>query len=82
MNTLLLLFGIAGAILLLYTLKRIRLRYALLSALSGIAAFFAADFVCSFLELHVPVNAFSLAVSALGGIPGVTLLHVLCALFR
>ncbi len=82
MNTLLLLFSVFGGILLVYILKKIRLRYALLSALSGIAAFFAADFVCSFLELHLSLNVFSLTVSALGGIPGVILLHLLTALFR
>lgn len=71
MNKVLLIFSLFGAALLLYSMKKLKLRYTVLSALSGIAAFFAADFVTMFLHTELPMNAFSLSVSAAGGIPGV-----------
>lgn len=46
MNKSLIIFIIAGAIILFYTLKKKKLQYTLLSALSGLAAFFAVDWVC------------------------------------
>ncbi len=74
MNKTLLIFAVAGAVLLIYSLKKLKFRYTLLSALSGTAAFFAADFITLFLHTELPLNAFSLSVSAIGGIPGVILL--------
>ena len=75
-------FAVTGGILFLYTLKRCRLRFAMLSACSGIAALIAADLVCGYFDFNLPINIFSLAVSAIGGIPGVILLNVLTAMFR
>lgn len=74
MNITLLICIVFGAVLLLFSIKKLKLRYTLLSALSGMAAFFAADFITLFLHTELPMNAFSLSVSALGGIPGVILL--------
>ncbi|MBQ7637572.1 MAG: pro-sigmaK processing inhibitor BofA family protein [Clostridia bacterium] len=72
-------FSVLGAIILIYALKRIKVGYLILSALSGFSALFAADIVCSFFDLNLPVNFFSAAISAVGGIPGVILLNVLNA---
>ena len=80
MNLISVCFGIAGAAVFLYSLGGGRLRPLLLSALSGIAAFFAADFLSGFLPIRLPLNAFTLAVSALGGLPGVMLLNILFAI--
>ena len=80
MHLIALLFGAAGAVVLLYALFGGRLRWLLVSALSGAAAFFAADFLSAFLPIQLPLNAFTLAVSALGGLPGVVLLNVLFAI--
>jgi len=79
-NALLIIFAVSGAIILLYAVKKLKFRYIFLSALSGLAALFAADFLCSFFGMNLPVNAFSLSVSAIGGIPGVILLNVLNAI--
>ncbi|MCH5198471.1 MAG: pro-sigmaK processing inhibitor BofA family protein [Oscillospiraceae bacterium] len=76
-NALLILFSVFGAIILFYAAKKLKFRYVLLSALSGLAALFAADFVCSFFDMNLPINAFSVSVSAIGGIPGVILLNIL-----
>ncbi len=77
MNKAALIFILAGTVLLLITLKKLKLRYTLLSAISGLAAFFAADWVCSFYSPGLPVNVFTLTLSAIGGIPGVILLSFL-----
>lgn len=82
MKAFILIFGAAGAAVLLYTFKKLKLRYAFLSALSGIAAFFAADFICSFFDFQLPLNGFSIAVSAIGGVPGVILINLLIVLMR
>ncbi len=82
MKALILIFAVAGISVLTYAVKKIRLRFLFLSALSGVAAFFAADFICSFIDFQLPLNAFSLAVSAVGGIPGVILLNLMMALMR
>lgn len=76
-NTLLILFFVFGAVIILYSVKKLKFRYVLLSALSGLAALFAADFVCSFFYMNIPINTFSMSVSAIGGIPGVILLNLL-----
>ena len=80
-NSFLLLLSVLGACVLLYALKKIKLRYVLLSALSGLCALFASDFICSFFDMEVKINAFSLSLSAIGGIPGVILLNVLNTVF-
>ena len=79
---LLFLLAAAGLLCLGYAIKKTRLRTALLSALSGIAALFAADLVCTAFGGNLAMNAFTLTVSAVGGIPGVVLLNLLTALFR
>ena len=77
MNRTLLLFIFSGIVTLFYAIKKLRLRYTVLSALSGLASFFAVDWICSFFESDIPLNAFSLSVCAIGGIPGLILLILL-----
>lgn len=76
-NAFMVLFSVLGAIIIIYTIKKLQFRYILMSALSGLAALFAADFVCSFFDMNIPLNVFSMSVSAVGGIPGVILLNLL-----
>ena len=73
---------LCGLTVLIYVMKRIRLRYFLLSALSGAAALIAADLICGLFDFSLPVNVFTLCVSACGGIPGVILLNILFVFFR
>ena len=73
--------AVTGGILLLYMLKKCKLRFGILSACTGIAALFAADLICGFFDFNLPINAFSLCISAIGGIPGVILLNILTVLF-
>lgn len=75
-------FAVCGAILLLFILKKGKLRFFLLSAFSGIAALFAADLICSYFNFSIPVNPFTVLLGAVGGLPGVILLNILSVLFR
>ena len=80
-HLLLVCFAVTGGILFLYMLKKSKIRFGLLSACTGIAALIAADLICGFFDFNLPMNAFSLCVSAVGGIPGVILLNILTVLF-
>ena len=71
-----------GLALIIYGAKKIKLRYMILSALTGIAALYAADLICGFFNCGLAVNVFTLGVSALGGIPGVILLNILNAVLH
>ncbi len=74
-------FGLGGALILAAMAgSRKFFRTLLLSALQGIAAFFAVNFIGSFFGISLPLNIPSLALSALGGIPGVVLLLLMQAL--
>lgn len=48
----------------------------IISALSGCAALFAINLLSDFLGFSVMINPTSIAVSALGGLPGVVLLLI------
>lgn len=48
----------------------------ILSVLQGGAALFAVNFIGSFIDVHIPLNWFSIAVSGAGGLPGVIMLLV------
>lgn len=82
MNTALLLFLITGSVELIYTIKKIKPNCAILSSLSGIISLIAVNYIGTYIGLHIPINLFSLAVSALGGIPAVTLLVTLMTFIR
>lgn len=49
-----------------------------LSAFSGVGGLFALQLVSEFTQLTLPVNAFTLAVSSVSGIPGVIGLLLTC----
>lgn len=48
----------------------------LLSALQGLSALFAVNFIGDFIGVHLALNWFSAAVSAAGGLPGVIFLLI------
>ena len=73
--------AVTGGVILIYSLKKCKIRYSILSVLTGIAALFAADVISGFFDFNIPINAFTLGVSAVGGIPGVILLNIMSILF-
>ena len=70
-----------GGVILLYSIKTLKLRYMLLSAVCGFTALIAADLICGFFDFNLPINAFSVSLSAIGGLPGVILLNAMNAIF-
>ena len=73
-------FAATGLCIGAYTVKRVRLRTFLFSALTGIAALFAADAILGFTQLSLPVNAFTVTCAAAGGLPGAILITLMNAL--
>ena len=49
----------------------------LLTALQGVSALFAVNLIGQYIMVHIPVNAWTLGVSSVGGISGVIMM-VLC----
>ena len=83
MTALYFVFGLAGLAVLISMAKTGRFFSALLlTALQGIVALFSADFVGSFIGVNLSVNAFTIVLSALGGIPAVIFLLICGAVFR
>ena len=81
-HLLLILLSVCGSILLIYTLKKSKLRYFLLSAFSGVAALIGADLIGGLFDFNLPLNALSVSLGAMGGLPGVILLNILTVFFR
>lgn len=52
----------------------------LFTALQGICALFAVNLIGKYITIHIPMNAWTLGVSSLGGISGVIML-LLCDIF-
>ena len=52
----------------------------LLTAMQGICALFAVNFLGKFIEVNIPVNYWTLALSSVGGVSGVILM-LLCDIF-
>lgn len=52
----------------------------LFTALQGICALFAVNLIGKYITIHIPINAWTLSVSSLGGISGVITL-LLCDIF-
>ncbi len=52
----------------------------LLTALQGVSALFAVNLIGQYIMVHIPVNAWTLGVSSVGGISGVIMM-VLCDSF-
>lgn len=78
MNILFILLIISGAILIIFMLKKMKLSQILLCTFSGLAALFCCDLIFSFSGgLTMPINPYTLSISAVGGIPGVILLVLL-----
>ena len=77
MNTVTIIFIICATIIALFSFRRVKARYILLSALCGICSLFAVDFLASFIEINIPVNFFTIGMGCAGGIPGIILLIVL-----
>ena len=76
------LFAVAGLAIIISMIKSKKFFSALImTALQGIIAVFAANFAGSFFGVHICVNPQTLALSALGGIPGVIFLLLMETFF-
>ena len=73
-------FAVCG-IILLFSVRKMKLRFLLLSAVTGMAALVASDLLCGAVDMNMPINASPLCVRAVGGISGVVLLHLLNCMF-
>lgn len=83
MTALYFVMGLAGLVVLISMAKAGRFFSALLlTALQGVIALFSADFLGSFIGVNLSVNGFTVALSALGGIPAVVFLLICGVLFR
>lgn len=79
-ETMTLLFSIlilSGIFIGIFALKKMKFTQILLVITSGISALLACDFVLSLFGQNMPVNLYTLSISAVGGIPGVILLSLL-----
>ena len=47
---------------------------AILTALQGLCALFAVNFIGGFLAVHIPVNGWTMGISSVGGISGVIMI--------
>ena len=52
----------------------------LFTALQGICALFAVNLIGKYITIHIPVNAWTLGISSIGGVSGVIML-LLCDIF-
>ncbi len=69
--------AVSAAIILIACLKsRHFVKYIFLSALSGLAAFFAVQLLGTVTEISVPATPETLIISCIGGVPGVILILI------
>lgn len=68
---------ISGIIIGIFSLRKLKLTQIILVIASGFSALFACDFLFSLFGQNMPLNIYTLLISAVGGIPGVILLIVL-----
>ena len=68
---------ISGIVILIFSIKKLTLFKLLLSVLSGSAALISCDLLFSLFGQNMPVNVYTILISAAGGIPGVILLTLL-----
>ena len=75
--------GIFGFIIIISMFRTKKFLLSLfMTALQGIASIIAANFIGGFFGVHLSVNAFSLGVCGLGGLPGTVMLLITDTLFK
>lgn len=73
----------SGVVILLTMLRTRRFFAALfLTALQGVAAFFAANFAGGFFGVHLPLNFTNLGIVSIGGTPAVIMLLLIHTIFK
>lgn len=73
----------SGVVILLTMLRTRRFFAALfLTALQGVAAFFAANFAGGFFGVHLPLNFANLGIVSIGGTPAVIMLLLIHTIFK
>lgn len=71
-----------GAVILLSMLRTKHFLAALiLTAVQGLAAFFAANFAGGFFGVHIPLNGFSIGIASIGGTPAVIMMLLMQTIF-
>lgn len=69
--------GISGFVILVAMLRTHHfVKSFVLSALQGLTALFAVNFIGDFINVHLPFNWFSAVVGAVGGLPGIIFLLI------
>lgn len=68
---------ISGIIIGIVAIKKLRFLQIVLSVFSGVSALLACDLIFSLFGQNIPLNAYTISISAIGGIPGVILLTIL-----
>ena len=78
MNLLFSLLVISGVILVIFMIRKLKFTKIMLSVFSGLAALFCCDLIMTAIGTDgMPINTYTMSVSAIGGIPGVILLVLL-----
>ncbi|MBQ9945630.1 MAG: pro-sigmaK processing inhibitor BofA family protein [Clostridia bacterium] len=77
MNRFIIIISISAIIIIILMLKKLKPSQIILCVLSGIAALFACDFIMSLYGGNMPLNIYTVIISALGGLPSVILLLLL-----
>lgn len=68
---------LVSAVTLFCIFRKLKLSQILFAVLSGIAALLCCDVIMSFFGNNMPINIYTVSLSAVGGIPGVILLVLL-----
>ncbi len=77
------LFAVVGLAIMVSMIRTKRFfAVLLLTAMQGIVALFAAKYVGGFFGIGPSINAHTLALSAVGGIPGVIFLFIAGTIFK
>lgn len=67
----------SAIIILIFMIKKLKPSQVIFCILSGMAGLFACDLLLSLFGGNMPINIYTVAISSLGGIPGVILLTLI-----
>ena len=84
MKAFVIIFLIAAGVLIITSMLRSKRFFSalILTAIEGISALFAVDWIGSFICVNLPVNAYTAAFCALGGIPAVIFMLIADVILR
>ncbi|MBR0509799.1 MAG: pro-sigmaK processing inhibitor BofA family protein [Clostridia bacterium] len=76
------LLSAAGALIVLWAFRTKQIGGLVLSGLAGVAGLVAADLISGLFDFNIPLNALTIGMSAVGGLPGCILVNVMQIIFR